>query len=154
MKYRLMFMIMLGAVLLVLVGCSEVVITPSGTPESQGSANSTSAQVVQVILTDSGINADNSTLYAGMPYHFIVTNAGQAAYQFVMGQGGWDYGPMPMGWRHQMMTYRSYQIAPGATQTFDYTFPASAVGPRFGFGCYRQGGQGGMWYPFTIQPQP
>ncbi len=89
-----------------------------------------------------------------MPYHFVVTNTGQTAYQFMMGQGGgWGYGHMPMGWRHMMTPYQSYQIAPGATQTFDYTFPASATGQPFGFGCFPMGMQGGMWYPFTIQPQ-
>ncbi len=163
MNYRPMFLIVLGAVLLVLVGCSGVASTPSGTPGSQASATTISAQVVHVTLTDSRINADHSTLYAGMPYHFVVTNTGQVAYQFMMGQGGWqsDHMPMgwqhdhmPMGWQHQMTSYRSYQIAPGATKTFDYTFPASATGPRFGFGCYQQGWQEGMWYPFTVQPHP
>jgi uncharacterized cupredoxin-like copper-binding protein len=173
MNYRPMFLIVLGAVLLVLVGCSSVVSTPSGTPGSQSapsasataptpttppgsqaSATTTSAQVVHVTLTDSRINADHSTLYAGMPYHFVVTNTGQVTYQFMMGQGGWQSDHMPMGWQHQMTPYRSYQIAPGATTTFDYTFPASATGPRFGFGCYQQGGQEGMWYPFTVQPHP
>jgi uncharacterized cupredoxin-like copper-binding protein len=109
---------------------------------------------VHVTLSDQQVSADRSTLYAGMPYRFVVTNTGQVAYQFMMGRGGWGYGHMPMGWRHQMTAYQSYQIAPGATQTFDYTFPPSAVGQPFGFGCSPMGRQGGMWYPFTIQPHP
>ena len=50
--------------------------------------------------------------------------------------------------------YRSAPLTPGATQTFDYTLPASAVGQRSGFGCYRQGEQAGMWYPATVQRIP
>jgi uncharacterized cupredoxin-like copper-binding protein len=148
MKYRFMFVMVLGAVLLVLAGCAGVTGTASAT------TTPSQAQVVHVTLSDGGIGADHSTFYAGMPYHFVVTNTGQVAYQFVMGPGGWGCCHMPMGWRHRMTPYLSSQIAPGETKTFDYTFPASAVGPRFGFGCSQQGWQGGMWYPSTIQPHP
>ena len=161
MNYRLMFVTVLLGVLLVLVGCGGVASTASGAPGSQSSPSASQAvattvptQVVHVTLSDNGIDADRSTLYADMPYHFVVTNTGQVAYQFMMGEGGWNADHMPMGWRHQMTPYRAYQIAPGETKTFDYTFPASPVGPRFGFGCYQQGSQAGMWYPFTVQSHP
>ncbi len=160
MNYRLGFIMILGIVLLVLAGCGSAASTPSGTPGSQASpsgsqasATAASAQTVHVTLSDQQISADRSTLYAGMPYHFVVTNTGQVTSQFIMGQGGsgWQDNRMPMGWQHQMMASMSYQIATGATQTFDYTFPASAVGHPYGFGC--QMGRQGMWYPFTVQPQ-
>ncbi len=166
MKYRFMFIMILGVILLVLAGCGGAASTPSGTPGSQSSppgsqatATTTTtpsqAQVVHVTISDSGISADRSTFYAGMPYHFVVTNTGQAAYQFMMGQGGWGWqnGRMPMGWQRQMTPYWFYQIAPGATQTFDYTFPAAAVGQPVRFGCSQMGRQGGMWYPSVVQPQ-
>jgi uncharacterized cupredoxin-like copper-binding protein len=105
-------------------------------------------------ISDSGITAGPSTFSAGTPYHFVVTNTGQATYHFLMGRGGWGCCHMPMGWRHQMTLYLSYQIAPGETKTFDYTLPTSAVGPSFGFGCYQQGEQAGMWYPVTVQLHP
>ncbi len=149
MKYRLGFIMILEIALLVLAGCGSAASTPSG---SQASAATTSAQTVHVTVSDQQISADRSTLYAGMPYHFVVTNTGQVTSQFIMGQGGsgWQDNHMPMGWQHQMMGYVSYQIAPGATQTFDHTFPASAVGHPYGFGC--QMGRQSMWYPFTVQP--
>jgi uncharacterized cupredoxin-like copper-binding protein len=170
MNSRLRFVMVLVVTLLLLVGCATS--TASGTSSGPPAVSSSTAsakvgpsqvQVVHVTISDHGISADHSTFYTGMPYHFVVTNTGQAAYQFMMGQGGWDYGHMmgrwdynhmPMGWQHQVTPYRSYQIAPGATTTFDYTFPASEVSSRFGFGCYQQGEQGGMWYPSTVQPQP
>ena len=115
-----------------------------------------SSQVVHVTLSDQQISADRSTFYAGMTYHFVVTNSGQVAHPFMMTPQGWDYGHMGMGQWHQVALYMYDQIAPGATRTFDYTFPASAVGQSFGFACYQQGccGEGGMWYPFTVQPHP
>lgn len=172
MNYRLLLVTVLAVALLLLVGCATN--TASGpsseqptasTPTTSGSVTPSQAQVVHVTISDNGISADHSTFYAGMPYHFMVTNTGHTAYQFVMGRGGWnddhmmgrggwDYHHMPMGWQHQMTPYQSYQIAPGATTAFDYTFPASEVSPHFGFGCYQQGGQGGMWYPSTVLPQP
>ncbi len=157
MNYRLMFIMILGAVLLVLAGCAGVGSTASGgqpAPSAQASTAPSQAQVVQVTISDSGITADPSTFSAGMPYHFVVTNTGQVTYQFLMGRGGWGCCHMPMGWRHQMTVYLSSPIAPGETKTFDYTLPASAVGPSFGFGCYQQGEQAGMWYPVTVQPGP
>ncbi len=171
-NFRLVLSLGLLAVLSLLAGCSGVASTASGgqapqttasasvaTPTSAGAvqtatATPVSAQVVQVTISDQQISADRSTLYMGIPYHFVVTNTSQAPYQFMMGQGGWNDGHMPMGWRHQMTPYWSAQIAQGATTTFDYTFPAGAVGPRFGFGCYQQGAIGGMWYPLTIQSHP
>ncbi len=115
-----------------------------------------SSQVVHVTLSDQQISADRSTFYAGMTYHFVVTNSGQVAHQFMMGPWGWDYGHMGMGQRHQMAWYMYDQVAPGQTRTFDYTFPATAVGQRLGFACYQQGccDEAGMWYAFTVQPHP
>ncbi len=162
MKYRLMFVVVPLVALLVLTGCAGATSTPQGAQPTQPSSTTAAAspttpaqaQVVHVTVTDNGVSADRSTFAVGMPYHFVVTNTGQAAYQFMMGRGGWGWrnDHMPMGWQRQMMAYQSFQIAPGATQTFDYTFPASAVGQPFGFGCYRMGGQGGMWYPSVVQP--
>jgi uncharacterized cupredoxin-like copper-binding protein len=173
MNYRLPFVMILAVALLTLMGCtaSAASNTTSGnsseqpavsSPAATTSATRSQARVVHVTISNNGIAADHSTFYAGTLYHFVVTNTSQVAYQFVMGQGGyghmmgqgrWNYNHMPTGWQHYMTPYWSYQIAPGATATFDYTFPASEVSPYFGFGCYQQGGQGGMWYPSTVQPQ-
>ncbi len=157
MNYRRMFVLILGAVLLVLAGCAGVGSTAPGgqpAPSAQASTAPSQAQVVHVTISDGGITADPSTFSAGTPYHFVVTNTGQVTYHFMMGRGGWGCCHMPMGWRHQMTPYLSSQIAPGETKTFDYTLPTSAVGPSFGFGCYQQGEQAGMWYPATVQPGP
>ncbi len=156
MNSRLRFVIVLAVGLLLLVGCgaSTTSGTSSGPPAPSVSSTPSGGQVVHVTLSDNGISADRSTFYVGMPYHFVVTNTGRVTHQFMMGQRGWQGDHMPMGWQHQMTPYWSSQIAPGATTTFDYTFPASAVGPRIGFGCSQMGWQEGMWYPSTVQPQP
>jgi ABC-type transport system substrate-binding protein len=157
MKSRLLVVLILGAILLVLAACAGVGSPASGgQPASfaQASTTPSQAQTVQVILSDSGITADPSTLYVGTPYHFVVTNTGQVTYHFLMGLGRWGGCHMPMGWRQQMTMYLSAPIAPGKTQAFDYTLPASAVGPYFGFGCYQQGEQEGMWYHSTVQSGP
>jgi uncharacterized cupredoxin-like copper-binding protein len=145
MNYRRMFVLVLGAVLLVLAGCSTI-----------ASTSTALAQVVHVTLTDQQISADRSTFTPGQPYHFVVTNTGRVAHQFMMTPRGWDYDHMSMGERHHVALYMYDQIAPGATKTFDYTFPTSAVGQHFGFASYQQGccDETGMWYAFTVQPHP
>ena len=138
MKYRFLIVTVLGAVLLFLAGCGGVASTPAAV-----------AQVVNVALSDQQISADRSTFVPGQPYHFVVTNTGQVAHQFMMTPQGWNYDHMSMDQRHHVALYMYDQIAPGATRTFDYTFPASAVGQSFGFACYQNGSA--MWYPFTVQ---
>jgi uncharacterized cupredoxin-like copper-binding protein len=143
MKYRRMFVLVLGAILLVLAGCSTI-------------ASTSTALVVHVTLSDQQISADHSTFTPGQPYHFVVTNTGRVAHQFMMTPRGWDYDHMSMGERHHVALYMYDQVAPGTTRTFDYTFPASAVGQSYGFASYQQGccDETGMWYPFTVQPHP
>ncbi len=92
-----------------------------------------------VTLSDSGIGADRSTFYAGMTYHFVVTNTGQVADQFMLSEGSPTIHPA------------SSRQAKGCENTS--TFPTSAVGSRFGFGCSPQGWQGGIWYPTSVQSQ-
>ena len=145
MKYRHLFIVVLGAILLVLAGCGSL-----------ASTRAALAQTVHVTLSDQQITADRSTFTPGQPYHFVVSSTGKVAHQFMMTPRGWDYDHMSMGERHHVALYMYDQIAPGETKTFDYTFPASVVGQRFGFACYQWGccGESGMWYPFTVQPHP
>ena len=161
MNHRRRFGMLLGAALLVLAGCASAVSPTSGAQSTPSAAaptpSSTSqVQVAHVALSDNGITADPSTLSAGTPYQFVVTNTGQVTYQFVMGLegGSWGCCHMRRGWQQQFTAYQSHQIAPEQTQTFDYTLPASAVGPYFGFGCYQQGAQEGMWHPVTVRSSP
>ena len=70
--------------------------------------------------------------------------------------GDWDYDHMSMQERHQRAFYMYDQVAPGETKTFDYAFPASAVGRRYVFACYQEGccNEDGMWAGFTVQQHP
>jgi uncharacterized cupredoxin-like copper-binding protein len=145
MRYRVLFTLVLFTALLGLAGCSGV------------NSTTTAAQVVHVTLSDGKIMADQSTFSAGTPYHFVVTNTGRVAHQFMMvPMGDWNYNQMSMQERHQHALYMYDQINPGETKTFDYTFPVSAVGQHYGFACYQEGccGEGGMWADFTVQQHP
>lgn len=79
----------------------------------------------------------------------------------MMAPWGMDYGHMSPDQRQHAAMYMYDQVAPGQTRSFDYTFPASVVGQRFGFGSYEWGDQwggccdwNGMWYAFSVQPHP
>lgn len=154
MYYRWLLGFVSGIVLLVLSACAGVTNTPTGSPATGTMA---SAQVVHVTLTDRQITADRSTFSVGTPYHFVVQNQGQVAHQFLFAPiGDWDYDHMSMEERHHKALYMDDQVAPGETKTFEYTFPASAVGQHYGFGCYGPGHDdaAGWWYPLTVQPHP
>lgn len=63
-------LVVLGAVLLVVAGCSGIAGTSSpggsnGLPAAVGTTTSMSAQVVHVTLTDQQVTADRAMFYAG-----------------------------------------------------------------------------------------
>ena len=165
MSRRFGFVFMLGVVLVGLItalaGCSGVAgSSPGGSTGSNPATNtvaSAAAQVAHITLSDQQITADRSTFTAEQPYQFVVTNTGQIAHEFMMAPWGMDYGHMSWDQRQHASMYAYDQVAPGQTRTFMYTFPASAVGHSYGFGCYQEGshdGDHGMWYAFSVQAHP
>ena len=150
MQRRFASVIILGVALGVLAGCSS---SAPSTLGGSGTATSAAAQVVHVTLSDQQITADHSTLYAGQSYQIVVTNSGQVARQFMMAPWGGDYDHMMWDQRQHAAMYTYNQINPGQTMRFNYTFPTTAVGHTYGFGCYQAGwyDQRGMWYSFAVQ---
>jgi uncharacterized cupredoxin-like copper-binding protein len=150
MKYRLVLGLLLVSFILILVACGSST-TPSGS--QPGQTTPSGSQTVQVTLSDNKVDSSLTTFTAGMPYHFVVTNTGQVAHQFVMI-------PMEMGMEHMSVDeihhaalYMYDSVAPGETRTFDYTFASSMMGQSFEFACGTQGHYGaGMQLPFMVNP--
>ena len=132
--------------------------SPGGSTSSASSTATTgasngAAQVIHVTVSDQQITADHATFYVGQPYRFVVTNTGRITHEFMMAQQGGDYGHMSTDERHHAALYMYDQIAPGQTKSFDYTFPASAVGHTYGFACYQWESHDdqGMWHSFEVR---
>jgi hypothetical protein len=115
---------------------------------SLGACGSTSSSSVHVTLTDTGVQAAQTSFQPNMTYHFVVTNHGGAPQTFlIMPQG---MGGMPMGAMHQRAMVRMQDIAPGATVWIDYTFPMTMAHQSFVLGCY-SAGHPVMWQSAQVQ---
>src|SRR5437867_13076709 len=83
---------------------------------------------VSITLSDFKIQASQTTFAVGTTYHFVVTNSGHTKHEFMVMQPIMA-GQMPMGQMDQMALYHidQSQLPPGASKSFDFTFPAPAT---------------------------
>jgi uncharacterized cupredoxin-like copper-binding protein len=127
---RLTCGVIVALLVLVLAACG-------GSTTSPGSSG---AHQVQVNETDFKIASSVRTFTPGTSYHFVVTNHGQTAHEFmIMPKAEGSMSGMPMGNMDSMALAKVDNIAPGQTKTLDYTFPASAAGSHPQFACYYPG---------------
>jgi len=108
MKYRLVLGLFLVPFMLILAACGSST-TPSGTQQSQTTPSG--SQAVQVTLSDNKIDSSLTTFSAGMPYHFVVTNTGQVAHQFVMKPMGMDMEHMSVDEMHHAALFMYDSVA-------------------------------------------
>jgi len=117
-----------------------------------GGTATSGQQSVQVTETDFKITSSVTTFSPGTTYHFVVTNNGQTAHEFmIMPKTEGSMNGMPMNQMDQMAMAKVDNIAPGQTRTFDYTFPASAAVSHPQFACYYPGHyEAGMKLDVTV----
>ena len=150
MKYRFVLGFFLVTFILVLAACGS---STTSSSSQQGQTTPSGSQAVQVNLSDTKVDSSLTTFTAGMPYHFVVTNTGHVAHQFVMIPMGMGMEHMSVDEMHHAALYMYDSVAPGETRMFDYTFAQSAAGQSFQFACGTQGQYAaGMQLPFMVQP--
>ena len=135
MKYRFMLSIVAVLLMAALAACG-------------GSGN---ANQVNVSLTEFKIQSSQTTFTAGTTYHFVVTNNGQTNHEFMIAPP--MNSQMPMGQMDKMALYviDQSQLPPGASKSFDYTFPSSEVQKSLEFACHLPGHyEAGMHLPVTV----
>jgi len=94
--------------------------------------------LVQVTETEFHIASSVTTFSPGTTYHFVVTNNGQTAHEFMIM-------PKAMGPLENMSTMDKRALAyvenivPGQTKSFDYTFSSSTAHSHPEFACYYPG---------------
>ncbi len=144
MKHRLSIGLLFVFFILILSACSRDGSTASG-------STSSGSQDVQVTLSEYKVVSSMITFTAGSRYHFVVTNSGQAAHEFMVMQP-MDMGNMPMSQMDQMALTHITNINPGETQTIDYTFTPSNAGQSLEFSCHLPGHyEQGMKLPVTVK---
>ena len=134
--------------ILLLVACGEAASSPGAASAPAG------AQTVTITEGDFSIKASLTTFKAGVPYHFVITNQGIVAHEFLImpRSMGATTQHMSMDEMHHQALAAVENIPPGATVTLDYTFPASAAGSHPEFACYLPGHyEAGMKLAVSVQ---
>jgi uncharacterized cupredoxin-like copper-binding protein len=134
--------------MLVLAACSRDGSTASSSTSSANTASG--AQNVQVALSDYKVASSTTTFTAGTQYHFVVTNNGQTAHEFMVMQP-MSMGNMPMSQMDKMAFAHISNINPGQTQTINYTFPSSSASQSLELACHLPGHyEQGMKLPVKV----
>jgi uncharacterized cupredoxin-like copper-binding protein len=157
MKHRFAFGGLFALLLVVLSACGA---SSAASPAS----GSTGVQNVQVTLSEFKINSSLTTFSSGVPYHFVVANAGKIVHEFmIMPMGmtmtmGTSTPSMNMGTPTPSMENMDKQalamiqaVNPGETRTLDYTFAQDTSGQHLEFDCHLPGHyEAGMKLAITV----
>jgi uncharacterized cupredoxin-like copper-binding protein len=123
-----------------------VVLTACG-----GSTAPSGPQQEQVTLSEFKITSSVTAFSRGASYHFVVTNNGKIAHEFMIMPMGMSMEHMSMDEMHKIVLYMFDNVAPGETKTFDYTLNQSTVGQNFEFACSLPGHyEAGMRLPIIV----
>lgn len=112
---------------------------------------------VQIKLSEMKIESSLTTFSMGVPYRFVVTNAGALSHEIMITPttiSGEMISSMSMEQLDQMALARidADDLSPGATKTFDYTFTKPAPAGMLEFACYVPGHyEAGMRAAITVQ---
>ena len=117
-----------------------------------GSTSSSSANQINVTLSDFKIQSSQTAFAPGQTYHFVVTNNGHTNHEFMLmpPMSGMN---MNMQNMDNMSLYHinANELPSGASKSFDYTFPSSATQQSLEFACHLPGHyEAGMHLPINV----
>ena len=113
-------------------------------------ASGTGTQV-DITLADNTIESSLTTFQVGVPYTFVITNAGRHGHNFNISTPVDLVGSLDAAFSSALLVVPQSQLGPGASVTVEYTFPASAAGQPLEFSCLiRMHYQDGMLLGITV----
>ena len=113
-------------------------------------ASGTDTQV-DITLADNTIESSLTTFQVGVPYTFVITNAGRHGHNFNISTPVDLVGSLDAAFSSALLVVPQSQLGPGASVTVEYTFPASAAGQPLEFSCLiRMHYQDGMLLGITV----
>lgn len=116
--------------------------------EAPATANKTQ---VDVTLADNTIKSSLTTFLVGVPYTFVITNAGRHGHNFNINAPVSVAGGLQEALKSALLVVDQNQLGAGASVTVDYTFPDSAAGAQLEFSCLiRRHYEDGMSLPITV----
>lgn len=127
-----------------------------GSAPSPGSnAEQAEAEQVEVILTEFGIEAAQTSFEYGKAYEFVITNEGTVAHEFriipVVEQGSMEDAHGSETHDTALLAVTEDQLPAGETVTVEYIFPASATHQELEMACHTPGHyEAGMRAPVQV----
>jgi uncharacterized cupredoxin-like copper-binding protein len=120
-------------------------------PATEPPVSSGSGTQIDITLVDNKIQSPVTTFQVGVPYTFVITNAGQRGHNFNISTPVSEAGSMEAALQTALLAVPQSQLGPGASVTVEYTFPADAAGKNLEFSCLiRMHYQMGMLLPITV----
>ena len=127
---------------------TEAVPTQPNAGETAPAGNSTQ---VDITLADNTIDSPVTTFQVGVPYTFVITNAGRHGHNFNISTPVSEVGSLDAALQTALLAVPQSQLGPGTSVTVEYTFPADAAGKNLEFSCLiRMHYQDGMLLPITV----
>ena len=140
---RMFFIFILVLVTLLAAACGSA--APAGTrepateaPTQVGATESvpvTGENQVDITLADNTIDASATTFQVGVPYTFVITNAGRHAHNFNINPPVAVAGSLEGALDSALLVVPQEQLSPGQTATVEFTFPDNAAGQLLEFSC-------------------
>lgn len=106
---------------------------------------------VDITLADNTIDTPMTSFQVGVPYTFVITNAGQHAHNFNINPPVEVAGSLEQALDSALLVVPQEQLAPGQTATVEYTFADTATGQLLEFSCLiRRHYEDGMRVGITV----
>ena len=143
-RYMPLFIVMLVMFLVAACGspapttqqtAQPVATTQSEATEAEAVPVSGSGTQVDVTLEDNTIETSMASFQVGVPYTFVITNAGEHAHNFNINPPVSVAGSLQQALDSALLVVPQEQLAPGQTATVEFTFPDSAAGQLLEFSC-------------------
>jgi uncharacterized cupredoxin-like copper-binding protein len=98
-------------------------------------APAASGNQVDITLADNTIDASTTAFQIGVPYTFVITNAGRHAHNFNINPPVSVAGSLEGALNSALLAVPQTQLGPGQTATVEFTFPDTAAGQLLEFSC-------------------
>lgn len=125
---------------------------PSQSSATEAPATSASGNQVDVTLADNTIDASTTTFKVGVPYTFVITNAGKHAHNFNINPPESVAGSLEEALNKALLAVPQEELGAGQSVTVNFTFPDSAAGQLLEFSCLiRRHYEDGMKVDITVE---
>src|SRR6266566_2915947 len=147
MNNRLAGILLFVLLALAFAGCSSSI---ASTPKVAATPTLKGALEVDIVLSDSAIQASQTTFALGVPYHFVVKNEGHVAQEFLIIP---SLEQRPTRNLDQLALYHivASQLPPKATSSFEFSFTRPAAQGQMEFASLLPGHhEAEMKLPITV----